>query len=84
MGTYTLWPEAVLRSARILRTALGPAIVAWLENPADVEVMLNADRRIWIDRLTDGRADTDECLAPADGERIIRLVAHRASAMKSR
>jgi type IV secretion system protein TrbB len=60
----------------MLRTALGPAIAAWLEDPGVIEVMLNPDGRIWIDRLTDGLADTGEWLAPADGERIIRLVAH--------
>jgi len=64
----------------MLRTALGSAIATWLEDPAVVEVMLNPDGRIWIDRLTDGLADTGERLAPADGERIIRLVAHHVGA----
>jgi len=76
MGASTLRSEAVSRGARMLRTALGPAIAAWLEDPGVIEVMLNPDCRIWIDRLTDGLADTGEWLAPADGERIIRLVAH--------
>jgi len=60
----------------MLRSALGPAIGAWLEDPAVVEVMLNPDGRLWVDRLTEGRADTGERLAAADGERIVRLVAH--------
>ena len=55
MGTYSLRPEAVSRGARMLRTALGPAIAGWLEDLSVVEVMLNPDGRIWIDRLTDGR-----------------------------
>jgi type IV secretion system protein VirB11 len=42
--------------------------------------MLNPDGRIWIDRLTDGLENTGEWLAPADGERIIRLVAHHVGA----
>jgi hypothetical protein len=46
MGTYSLRPEAVSCGARMLRTALGPAIAAWLEDPAVVEVMLNPDGRI--------------------------------------
>ncbi len=62
------------------RTALGPAIAVWLEDPAVIEVMLNPDGRIWIDRLTDGLSDTGEWLTPADGERIIRLVAHHVGA----
>jgi hypothetical protein len=42
--------------------------------------MLDPDGRIWIDRLTDGLANTGEWLALADGERIIRLVAHHVGA----
>src|SRR3546814_1293380 len=38
--------------------------------------MLNPDGRLWVDRLGEGLADTDERLSPADGECIIRLVAH--------
>ncbi len=68
--------EAVLRGARMLRTALGPAIARFLEDPAIVEVMLNPDGRLWIDRLSEGLSDTGEQLSPADGERIDRLVAH--------
>jgi P-type conjugative transfer ATPase TrbB len=69
-------PEAVQRGARMLRTALGPAVARFLEDPAVVEVMLNPDGRIWIDRLSEGLSDTGETLLPADGERIMRLVAH--------
>ncbi|WP_461426615.1 P-type conjugative transfer ATPase TrbB [Gymnodinialimonas sp.] len=60
----------------MLRTALGPNIASWLEDPAVVEVMLNPDGRLWIDRLETGLADTDEFIASSDAERIIRLVAH--------
>ena len=42
----------------MLRTALGPAIAAFLEDPAIVEVMLNPDGRLWVDRLSEGLADT--------------------------
>jgi type IV secretion system protein TrbB len=64
----------------MLRTALGPAIAAWLEDPAVVEVMLNPDGRLWLDRLTGGLVDTGMQLSSADGERIIRLVAHHVGA----
>lgn len=64
----------------MLRTALGPAIAGFLEDPAIVEVMLNPDGRLWIDRLSDGLSATDQRLSPADGERIIRLVAHHVGA----
>jgi Flp pilus assembly CpaF family ATPase len=66
--------------AYLLRTALGPAIAAWLEDSSIVEVMLNPYGRLWSDRLGDGLADTGEQLAAADGERIVRLVAHHVGA----
>ncbi|RWQ37076.1 MAG: P-type conjugative transfer ATPase TrbB [Mesorhizobium sp.] len=71
---------AVERGARMLRTALGPAVTQFLEDPTVVEVMLNPDGRLWIDRLAEGLADTGEHLTPADGERIIRVVAHHVGA----
>jgi type IV secretion system protein VirB11 len=64
----------------MLRTALGPAIARFLEDAGIVEVMLNPDGRLWIDRLSEGLSDTGERLAPEDGERIIRLVAHHVGA----
>ncbi|MER9791424.1 P-type conjugative transfer ATPase TrbB [Mesorhizobium sp. M0213] len=64
----------------MLRTALGPAIAAFLDDPAIVEVMLNPDGRLWIDRLTEGLVASNEILIAADGERIVRLVAHHVGA----
>jgi type IV secretion system protein VirB11 len=64
----------------MLRTALGPAIATWLEDPTIVEIMLNPDGCLWVDRLTEGLADTGERLSAADGERIVRLVAHHVGA----
>lgn len=72
--------EAIRRGARMLRTALGPAIARFLEDPAVVEAMLNPDGRLWVDRLAQGLADTGDQLSAADGERIIRLVAHHMGA----
>ncbi|WP_122519268.1 P-type conjugative transfer ATPase TrbB [Pannonibacter phragmitetus] len=68
------------RGARMLRTALGPAISDLLRDPSIVEVMLNPDGRIWLDRLAGGLEDTGEKLTPEDGERIVRLVAHHVGA----
>ncbi|MCB9942792.1 MAG: P-type conjugative transfer ATPase TrbB [Geminicoccaceae bacterium] len=72
--------EAIARGARMLRTALGPAIARFLDDPAVVEVMLNPDGRLWIDRLSEGLADTGERLSAVDGERIVRVVAHHVGA----
>src|SRR3984957_18079681 len=64
----------------MLRTAFGPAISRFLEDPTIVEVMLNPDGRLWIDRLSSGLADTGETMPAPDGERIVRLVAHHVGA----
>ncbi|NDB69278.1 MAG: P-type conjugative transfer ATPase TrbB [Methylocystaceae bacterium] len=60
----------------MLRTALGGAIAQYLENDEIIEVMLNPDGRLWIDRLKTGLDATEEKISAADGERIIRLLAH--------
>jgi P-type conjugative transfer ATPase TrbB len=80
MTVIPIRSEASSRGARMLRTALGPEIAAWLEDPAVIEVMLNPDGRLWIDRLGAGIADTGREMSAADGERIIRLVAHHVGA----
>ncbi|MER9455584.1 P-type conjugative transfer ATPase TrbB [Mesorhizobium sp. M0478] len=72
--------EGLARGARMLRTALGPAIASYLDDAGIVEVMLNPDGRLWIDRLSEGLSDTGERLSAADGERIVRLVAHHVGA----
>lgn len=71
---------ATERGARMLRTAMGPAIASFLEDPGVVEVMLNPDGSLWVDRVQEGLVETGERLTPADGERIIRLVAHHVGA----
>ncbi|MBE7417409.1 MAG: P-type conjugative transfer ATPase TrbB [Ideonella sp.] len=59
----------------MLRTAMGPEIAAALEDPEVVEVLLNPDGSLWVDRLGSGRAPTGTTLTLAVAERIIRLVA---------
>lgn len=63
------------RQTRMLRTAMGPAIAAALEDPEIVEVLLNPDGSLWFDRLGSGRAPSGLKLTSHDAERIIRLVA---------
>jgi len=68
--------ETLPRSARMLRTAMGADIARWLKEPTIIEIMLNPDGRLWIDRLGEGMTEGGARLSPADGERIVRLVAH--------
>jgi len=63
------------RQTRMLRTAMGPAIAAALEDPEIVEVLLNPDGTLWFDRLGSGRSPSGLKLTAHDAERIVRLVA---------
>ena len=80
MGAEPIRIEAMQRSTRMLRTAMGGAIAEWLADPLVIEIMLNPDGRLWVDRLGRGIAESSETLSAADGERIIRLVAHHVGA----
>lgn len=71
---------AFVRSVRMLRTAFGAAVVDPLDDPDVVEVMLNPDGRIWVDRLSAGLAATGDRISVSGAERIIRLVAHHVGA----
>ncbi len=68
------------RGTAMLRSALGVHVSSWLDDPAVAEIMLNADGRLWIDRLDSGMAHTGERIAAPQAERIIRLVAHHVGA----
>ncbi len=67
--------QAQGRRRAMLRTAMGPAIAAALADPLVIEVMVNPDGSLRLDRLGEGRIDTGERLEAAEVERIIRLVA---------
>ena len=66
---------ALNRQVQMLRTAMGPIIAEALADPQVVEVLLNPDGSLWLDRLRTGREPTGVSLPAADAERIIRLVA---------
>ena len=70
--------EAAQRRRAMLRTAMGPAIGEALGDPLVVEVMVNADGVLRLDRLGEGRVETVVALEPVQVERIIRLVASNA------
>ena len=68
-------PEADLRRRSMLRTAMGLAITEALADPLVIEVMVNPDGALRLDRLGEGRVDTGVSVHPSEAERIIRLVA---------
>ncbi|MEO0419469.1 MAG: P-type conjugative transfer ATPase TrbB [Pseudomonadota bacterium] len=66
------------RRRAMLRTAMGPTIAAALADPAVIEIMVNPDGALRLDRLGEGRIETDIIYVSAQAERIIRLVASHA------
>lgn len=67
--------SATDRQLQMLRTAMGPDIASALDDPEVVEVLLNPDGSLWVDRLGTGRSPTGLSLPSATAERVIRLVA---------
>ena len=67
--------ESLSRRRAMLRTAMGPDILAALADELVVEVMVNPDGSLRLDRLGEGRVDTGAKLEAAEVERIIRVVA---------
>jgi len=63
------------RLLQMLTTAMGAHITTLLEDPSVVELMLNPDGHLWVDRLGTGRSDTGYTIDPADAQRVIELVA---------
>ena len=67
--------KAMERRRTMLRTAFGTSIAEALDDPAVIEVMVNPDGRLWLDKAGEGRFDTGEHIGWSETERVIRLVA---------
>lgn len=63
------------RLTTMLATALGDVAGSLLLDDAIIELMLNPDGKLWIDRLGVGRSFTGHTMTPADAERVIFIVA---------
>lgn len=68
------------RTERMLRSALGPLLLARLEDPGVSDLMVNPDGKVWLDRFDTGLIDAELSVSPADAERVLRLVAHHVGA----
>lgn len=79
-ATLAIGPPNVgsTRRRSALARALGPIIADALAEPDVVEALINADGRVWLDRLGRGLEPTDSTLSAADRETAIRLLAHEA------
>ncbi|WP_296614678.1 P-type conjugative transfer ATPase TrbB [Sphingomonas sp.] len=68
------------RRRRMLITALGADIATAMRDAQVIEIMVNPDGALRLDRLGEGRVDTEVRIEPEQVERVIRLVASHARA----
>ncbi len=68
-------PVAHRRLRTMLRTAMGESLAVALADPTVFEILINPDGAIRFDCAGKGRVLASATMAPADAERIIRLVA---------
>ena len=66
--------ESQARRRASLRTALAP-IVQFLDDDAVLEIMLNADGRVWVEKAGAGMFETEATMSATDALRMLRLVA---------
>jgi P-type conjugative transfer ATPase TrbB len=59
----------------MLLTAFGPEITAYLQDPQVVEIMVNSDESLWVEKLGEECKDTGIKINPANSERAIRIIA---------
>lgn len=69
-------PVVMTRQVEALRLAMSVTIRNALIDPMVVEVMVNSDGKIWLDRIGEGRIDTGEKLTPDQAETVIRVIAN--------
>ncbi len=66
--------ETLIRTETMLKTAMGETVASALADPAVIEIMLNPDGQLWIERHGTGRVNSGKTMLPAEAERVIRLV----------
>jgi type IV secretion system protein VirB11 len=70
--------EKNTRIYEMLLSALGDNIKSYLDDDDIIEIMLNPDGKLWVDRLSVAKQFTGKTIEKGDAERIIRIVASYA------
>ena len=63
------------RTLQMLRTAFGKTITNALDDATVIEIMVNPDGKIWLDKIGAGMSCCESRLTPEEAERVVRLVA---------
>jgi type IV secretion system protein VirB11 len=70
--------EAKDRLLDSLQHAMGPTVLAAMKDPTVVEIMVNPDGKIWLDRVGEGRVFTGQFMTPSAADSILRTLATQA------
>jgi type IV secretion system protein VirB11 len=66
--------ESRNRRDAVLRTTLGP-LVTFLEDDSVIEILLNSDGGVWIERVGVGMSRSSATISPDEALRMLRMVA---------
>lgn len=66
------------RRVSLMKASLGEELINFLEDDNVVEIMLNSDKKLWIDTHSEGRIYTGVELKPTEAERVIKVIASSA------
>lgn len=69
------WAEAYDAGAKMLRSALGE-VRQFFDDPTVVEIMLNSDQHLWVERLGSPCEDTGIIVPPEESIRVIKIIAN--------
>jgi P-type conjugative transfer ATPase TrbB len=69
------------RIYNMLYSSFGPIIRDLLQDHDVIEIMLNPDSSLWVDRLSSGRGKTAHTISPEDAERILRIVSSQVGSV---
>lgn len=61
------------KTLKMLRTAMR-GFIDYFDDPRVVEIMLNCDKSLWVERVGEGMFDTGRRIEPVDAERFISIV----------
>lgn len=76
----TATPAPVSSSLRTVTRAIRP----YLDEPRVIEILLNADGRVWVDRAGEGMSLTETVMTPQEAESFLRFVATESDATLTR
>lgn len=74
MGNQIYKPSET-RIYQAILNAMGPILKSFLDDDEVIEIMLNPDGLLWVERISEGMSLVGDVLSPNDAEALIRLIA---------